>query len=131
MEENKHIVTIMSQIMNSVLFICWLNCFMYYFYLPCFVFFSFMFQYLYQRRIQNPVDVICLKSFWISLSFYIPSGLNILEFLWLTGSPALHKKWSFSLRTSSVNMTKLAASWGFGQFTKEILNLKLPFIVQW
>ena len=37
----------------------------------------------------------------------------------------LHKKWSFPLRISSVNVTKSARNWGFGHITEEILNGKL------
>ena len=41
---------------------------------------------------------------------------------------SLHKKWSFPLRISSVNVTKSAVSCGFGPFTEEILNGKLHFL---
>ena len=39
-----------------------------------------------------------------------------------------HKKWSFPLRTSSVNLTKSAVSWGFGHSCEEMLSLKLHFL---
>ena len=42
-----------------------------------------------------------------------------------TSSPTLHKKWSFLLRISSLNVTKSAASYGFGHINKKILNGKL------
>ena len=42
--------------------------------------------------------------------------------------PSLHKKWSFSLRISSVNMIKSAVSCGFGHITEEILNGKLHLL---
>ena len=35
---------------------------------------------------------------------------------------SLHKKWSFSLRISSVNVTKSAGNCRFGQISAEILN---------
>ena len=42
---------------------------------------------------------------------------------------ALHKKWSFPLRISSVNVTKSAVSWGFSlAFTEVIRNGKLRFL---
>ena len=40
---------------------------------------------------------------------------------------ALHKKWSFSLKISSVNVTKSAVSCSF-TFTEEILDGKLHFL---
>ena len=40
----------------------------------------------------------------------------------------LHKKRSFPLRISSVNVTKSAVSCGFGHITEEILNGKLHFL---
>ena len=40
----------------------------------------------------------------------------------------LHKKWSFPLRISSVNVTKSAVSSGFVTFTEAILNGKLHFL---
>ena len=41
----------------------------------------------------------------------------------------LHKKWSFPLRISSVNVTKTTGNCGFGiTFTEEILNGKLQFL---
>ena len=40
----------------------------------------------------------------------------------------LHKKWSFPLKISSVNVTKSAVSCGFGHITEEILNEKLHFL---
>ena len=41
---------------------------------------------------------------------------------------ALHKKWSFLLRISSVNVTKSAVSCGFGHFYWEIFKGKLYFL---
>ena len=41
---------------------------------------------------------------------------------------ALHKKWSFPLRISSVNMTKSTGNCGLVTFTEEILNGKLHFL---
>ena len=40
----------------------------------------------------------------------------------LLGCHTLHKKWSFSLRNSSVNVTKSAGNYGFG-FTEETIDL--------
>ena len=40
----------------------------------------------------------------------------------------LHKKWSFLLRISSVNMTKFAGNCGFGLIYWRILNRKLHFL---
>ena len=40
------------------------------------------------------------------------------------------KKWSFTLRISSVSVTKSAWNCGFGHFTKKIVNGKLDFLVQ-
>ena len=40
----------------------------------------------------------------------------------------LHKKWSFTLRISSVNVTKSAVSCGLVSFTEKILNEKLNFL---
>ena len=40
---------------------------------------------------------------------------------------SLHKNWSFSLRISSVNVTKSAGNCGLVTFTEEILNEKLHF----
>ena len=40
---------------------------------------------------------------------------------------ALHKKWSFSLRISSVNVIKSAVSYTFGHIYWRILNRKLHF----
>ena len=42
--------------------------------------------------------------------------------------PSLGKKWSFPLRTSSVNVTKSTVSCGFVKFTEETLNEKLHFL---
>ena len=39
-----------------------------------------------------------------------------------------HKKWSFPLRISSVNVTKSAENCGFGHINEEILNGKLHFV---
>ena len=44
---------------------------------------------------------------------------------------ALHKKWSFSLRNSSINVTKSAGYCGLVTFTDEILHRKLHFFVLW
>ena len=41
---------------------------------------------------------------------------------------SLHKKWSFSLKVSSVNVNKSARN--FYTFTEEILNEKLHFLVK-
>ena len=40
----------------------------------------------------------------------------------------LHKKWSFPLRTFSVNVTKSAITADLGTFTEEIRNGKLHFL---
>ena len=40
----------------------------------------------------------------------------------------MHKKWSFLVRISPVNVTKLARNFGFGTFAKEILNRRLHFL---
>ena len=42
----------------------------------------------------------------------------------------LHKKWSFSLRTSSVNVTKSEGNWGFGHIYWRKLLWKTSFLVQ-
>ena len=42
--------------------------------------------------------------------------------------PALHKKWSFALGISSVNVTKSQESADLVKFTEEILNGKLNFL---
>ena len=43
--------------------------------------------------------------------------------------PTLHKKRSFPLRISSVNVTKFVGNCGFGHiFTEEILNVKFHFL---
>ena len=60
----------------------------------------------------------CFKGFYIN-----PVGLKVFVDL------SLHKKWSFPLRISSVNLTTSAVSFGFGHtFTEEILNGKLYFL---
>ena len=41
---------------------------------------------------------------------------------------SLHKKWSFLLSISSVNVTKYAGNCGLVTFTEEILNGKLHFL---
>ena len=41
---------------------------------------------------------------------------------------ALHKKQSFPLRISSVNLTKSAGNCGFDHIYEEILNGKLQFL---
>ena len=43
------------------------------------------------------------------------------------GVTPLHKKWSFPLRVSSVNVTKSAGNCGSVRFTEEIFNWKLHF----
>ena len=43
----------------------------------------------------------------------------------------LHKKWSFKLRVSSVNVTKSAGNWGFGHIYWRNLNGKPHFFEQW
>ena len=40
----------------------------------------------------------------------------------------LHKKQSFPLRISSVNLTKSAGNCGFDRINEEILNEKLQFL---
>ena len=54
---------------------------------------------------------------------YIASGESILAVDKIKQKP-LHKKWSFPLRISSVNVTKSAGDWGFGHITEEIVNEK-------
>ena len=44
---------------------------------------------------------------------------------------SLHKKWSFPLRISSVNVTKSAASCGFGHIYWRNPQCKSSFFVQW
>ena len=46
------------------------------------------------------------------------------------GITALHKKWSFPLRISSVNVTKSAGNCGFGQIYWRIPKWKTSFFVQ-
>ena len=41
---------------------------------------------------------------------------------------ALHKKWSFPLKISSVNVTQSAGNCGFGHIIEEILNGKFHFL---
>ena len=43
----------------------------------------------------------------------------------------LHKKWSFSLKIASVNVTKFAISCGFGHIYRRNLLWKTSFFVQW
>ena len=40
----------------------------------------------------------------------------------------LHKKWGFSLKIYSVNVTKSAGNCGFGHIYEEIVNEKLHFL---
>ena len=44
---------------------------------------------------------------------------------------ALHKKWSFPLKVSSVNVTKNIVSGGFGHIYWRNLWWKTSFFVQW
>ena len=48
--------------------------------------------------------------------------------LWMRQLYTLHKKWSFSLRIFSVNVTKSAVSCGYGHIYEEIFNGKLHFL---
>ena len=54
------------------------------------------------------------------LNVYFVHAARILDL-------SLHQKWSFSLRISSVNVTKFEVSCGFGHIYGEILNGKLQF----
>ena len=49
------------------------------------------------------------------------NSILVVERLVIQIQLTLHKKWSFPVRISSVNVTKSAVSWGFG-YTEEILN---------
>ena len=60
-----------------------------------------------------------LNIFFAALQSALPQVVNI----------SLHKKWSFPLRISSVNMAKSASS-DLVTFTEEIFNGKLRFFVQ-
>ena len=62
------------------------------------------------------------------LGFLLPIFyLNVSVKIW-----TLHKKWSFPLRISSINVTKSPGNCGFGHtFTEEIRNGKLHFFIQW
>ena len=74
-------------------------------------------------------------SFWFVYSFVGP--LIFSPYIFLFGFPryqnfTLHKKWSFPLRVSSVNVAKSTNSCGFGAglvtFTGGILSEKLHFL---
>ena len=85
-----------------------------------------MFKYL------NEAQTIWMKFYWKMRLRRIHS----CEYLFLKWqiqtnfSTNMHKKWSFPLRISSVSVAKFAGKWGFGQFTKEILNGKLYIFLQ-
>ena len=50
------------------------------------------------------------------------------NFKYLFAHITLHKKWSFPLRISTVNVSKFAETADLVTFTKEILNVKLRFL---
>ena len=55
----------------------------------------------------------------------------MLQYIPMAGK-SLHKKWSFPLKISSVNVTKSAVFCGFGHiYWRKPGNGKLHFLVQW
>ena len=72
----------------------------------------------------------CKKDFHDIIDVYL--WITVKCRLWLVFKKplTLHKKWSFPLRISSVNVTKSTVSCGFGLviFTEEILNGELHFL---
>ena len=82
---------------------------------------------IFRSCLENFIQIIrtlisnVLKSDWI----------NALLNLSGTGKQfraSLHKKWSFPLTISSINVTKSAVFWGLVTFTEEILDGKLHFL---
>ena len=79
-------------------------------------------------------SILCFKN----LHYIFKPTLLLCSFWLLLGlvKVSLHKKWSFPLRISSVNVTKSSVSCGFGPqfpkdlvtYTEEILNGKLHFL---
>ena len=54
--------------------------------------------------------ILLTRYFWI----YIKRNMPFVLCIFSPYSQSLHKKWSFPLKISSVNVTKSAVSWGFG-----------------
>ena len=81
------------------------------------------------RNIRSPVKHLSCRIFLRALD-----NLGIFRIL-VYSEPALHKKWSFPLRISSVRVTKSAENWpnphktaDLATFTEEILNGKLHIL---
>ena len=53
--------------------------------------------------------------------------INSRHLRYYSGHLSLYKKMKFSMKVSSVNVTKSAGNCGFVTFTKKILNGKLHF----
>ena len=54
------------------------------------------------------------QSVWCFMKYYPSKNSVIWLTVWVCLITSLHKKWSFPLRISSVNVTKSAVSCGFG-----------------
>ena len=71
------------------------------------------------------------QSYIIYLCFFFLADLNSLDNICSSARAtyfSLHKKLSFPLRISSVNMTKSTGNCGFGHTIEEILSGKLHFL---
>ena len=69
---------------------------------------------------------------WMNELYFTVVVLNLNKFLSIDfNKQTLHKKWSFPLRISSVNVIKSAVSWGFGHIYWINPRWKTSFFVQW
>ena len=92
---------------------------------------NFGFSWWGAKNVSCSIEPLCCKIMrrhW-QLLMRISNQDEIWEdFSTISWKRSLHKKWSFRLRISSVNVTKCEGNCGFGHITEEVLNGKLHFL---
>ena len=90
----------------------------------------FIRRYVYLRRYQKNYIRALIK--WMNELCFTTAVLNLNKFLTIHFNKEIwHKKLSFPLRISSINVTKAAVSCGFGHIYWRNTQWKTSFFVQW